>query len=78
MYLARESGGGAAAGGGAAMSLSLRGDAAMPLSLRGEPGFADMEALRAVGAGDALGAAVDLLGNHLSMPSRSLTNRVND
>ena len=75
---ARDSGAGASAGGGGAMPLSLRGESAMPLSLRGEPGFADMEALRAVGAVEALGAAAQLLGIHIPIPSRSFTKRGND
>ena len=78
LSLRREFGGGAAAGGGGATPLGLRGESAMPLSLRGKPGFADMEALRAVGAAEALGAAVDLFGNHVSIPSRPFTNGAKD
>ena len=78
MFLARESGGGAAAGCGAAWLPSLRGDVVLPPGMRGELGFGDMEVLCAVCLVDALGAAVDLLVKHLSIPSRSVINGVND
>ena len=48
------------------------------IGLCGKPGFADMEALRAVGAVEAVGASTQFLGIHIPIPSRSFTKRGND